>query len=190
MTTQISHSYTTITILLFALLSLASSNKVLIVCTDGCGCVTECGRSVSCPFIQLNETAVLQSRPMKNGSYRATRVIRFGTAIGYGSQKEESFDEYCPDTAGASLKLSNTTCHPAPNRTRTLLKPTKPEGSAQKYSTYSGVCEVGQFTSGNNAVIEMVNYPNPRRTEENGQVVSVNGIAFQLAACRAKPLKN
>ena len=190
MVSEFSSSYmSTFIFLLLALLSLVSCSKVLIICTEGCGCVTECGRSVSCPFIQLNQTAVLQSKPMKNGSYFATKVIHIGTAFGFGSDKEDSFDEYCPDSAGASPKVSDPICRPAPNRTRTLQKPALPQGSPQKYTTYSGVCEVGQFTYGHNAVFEMINYPNPTITRKNGEVEAKNGPAFVLAACRAKPLK-
>lgn len=175
-------------IILFSLLSVTYSAKVLIICTDGCGCVTEEGESVNCPFIPSNETAVLQSKRFKAGFYQATRVIPIGTVFDVDIETKESFNDFCPDTAGFTPTALLPFCYPVVKPTRTPPKPALLR--LRQCNNVSAECFLKEVVDGPNVGFEISFIPDIINTTREGEPPTAVGAAvFGLATCRAKPLK-
>ena len=116
-------------LVIFLFFSVAHGRMGVIVCTEGCGCVTESGISVNCPFLQSNQMAVVQVQLLRNNTYRATRVIPIGTVIDVQIEDEE-WNEYCPHAAGFRPRLDMPPiCYSRPEKERKSPKPTEPDST-------------------------------------------------------------
>lgn len=94
------------------------ARTILIVCTEGCGCVTEYGVSVRCNFLPNNEFSVLRAKVAYRGRYYAIRrVVEVGTFSTFGDDFS-SVDPGCPNSAGSNPSTKRAICVPAPRPTR------------------------------------------------------------------------
>ena len=151
MSFQISFSPKSAFVILLVLFPLTSGEKVLIMCTEGCGCVTELGKPVNCPFIRSHQTAVLLTKLRRN-DYVATRIIPLGTVFDFQISTMNSLNAFCPDAAGIAPNASLSICVPAAKSVRTVRNSLvgNPEDSDDCKTKRQCVIEGG----GPNAVVE------------------------------------
>ena len=86
------------------------SQSVLITCNTGCGCVTETGVAVSCPFIKSSQTAVMRATKTRSGQFAVGRIAQV-ESDGTDFEGGLSSQSFCPTTAGDPAN-DQTLCDP------------------------------------------------------------------------------
>lgn len=165
--------------LYFLLFSRAYSSDVLIVCNEGCGCVTESGVTVSCNFVKPKETAIIRASE-DDDVYEVMRVVSIGTIP---VDEGKSADATCLDKAGSNPGGS-AICVPAP-------RPPKPSSTSitqgsiltRELKTPSGLCSatLKLTSSGTEFVLGF--------TPDLPKGATVGGAFASFGSCRAAPLK-
>lgn len=99
----------------------------LIVCLPGCGCQTERGVSVDCPFIDVgSDVIVLRANRIAPGRFRAIRQVTFG---GESASFFQEGPPTCPvvETRRPIQDLTNAICTKIPRPSPLPEAPVPPE---------------------------------------------------------------
>lgn len=96
--------------IILLLISQVCAKHLLITCNAGCGCMTETGTAVSCPFIRNEETAVLRAKTISRGRFAVFRVVPIESV----DEREENDSDVlpdCPKEAGIVAEEKVRTCY-------------------------------------------------------------------------------
>lgn len=89
---------------------------VLILCSSECGCVTESGQTLICPFIEDTEAlTILRANRLSRTTYRALRQITVGSFVITGASASSGT---CPSSAGSPPPARGDRCFAAPRPAR------------------------------------------------------------------------